>query len=323
MLFGILLVVTCIAVMCLLLYTRSLKNKLMDENNMDLDKSGAHVVFLPSQCQSEVGLLIEKFTGLESNLDLTELKSLIVKNSGPDRIGDAVRELRESMVLPEPELLRSLSIEQYVVEIESVMRDYSHVIINASQQGHDAVGKTEELLKQIDSIFTLVDGLRHIADQTGLLALNAAIEAARTGDVGRSYSYMAKEVQRLSAQSDNFGGDIKTEMLKAKSSVQATTAMVDQIVVSDLHIALETRSGIDQLIGQLQGLAVMESLGFCKNEVYSKIIGEMHKIVVAVLMKVDLIQRLGLVEGPFREKLFQLQSSLKKLYLSKVVKSEQ
>lgn len=320
MIFVILLLLAVITLLCLLIYVRSLKRALTDEDSMDFEESSSQVVFLPSHCQREVGLLIDKFTGLESNLDLSELRSLIDQNAGSDRVGEAIRELREFMVLPEPETLRSLTVEQYVVEVEQVMRDYVHVIISASQQGHDAVGKTEELLKQIDSIFTLVDGLRHIADQTGLLALNAAIEAAKTGDVGRSYSYMAKEVQRLSAQSDNFGGDIKAEMLKAKTSVEATTAMVDQIVVSDLRIALETRSGIDQLIGQLQALSVVEALGFSKNEVYSKIISEMHKIVVVVLMKIDLIQRLGLVDGQFKNHLNQLKASLTRLYLSKVLK---
>lgn len=320
MLFGILLMLVCIAVLTFLIYIRSVERDVMDGKAMEFEE-GAQVVFLPSQCEAEVGLLIEKFTGMESNLDLTELKTLIDKKAGTDQISLAVEALRESMVLPESEDLRSLSVEEYVVEIEGAMRDYVNVIINASQQGHDAVAKTEELLKQIDSIFTLVDGLRHISDQTGLLALNAAIEAARTGDVGRSYSYMAKEVQRLSAQSENFGGDIKTEMLKAKKSVEATTAMVDQIVVSDLHIALETRSGVDQLIGQLQSLSVIETLGFSKKDVYTKIIGEMHKIVVVVLMKVDLIQRLGLVDGKFRERLIRLKESLLALYLSKVIKN--
>lgn len=303
------------------IYQRRKNSILEDRLTMDLDETTAkQVLFLPTQCQEEVEGLIEKFTSMESNLDLNELKSLVDNNANADRLSNAIKGLKQHIVLPEVQELRELSVEAYVVEIEGTMRDYVKVIVNASQQGHDAVSKTEELLKQIDSIFSLVDGLRHIADQTGLLALNAAIEAAKSGNVGRTYSYMAKEVQRLSAQSENFGGDIKTEMQKAKNSVQATSAMVDQMVVSDLHIALETRSGVDQLIGQLQGLALLESAGIVNTEAYGKIIGEMHKIVVVVLMKVDLIQRLGLVDKQFLEHLNNLNERLVSLYQTKVVK---
>ena len=288
---------------------------------MDLDENSvAQVVFEPTQCREEVGELIEKFIGVESNLDLSELKKLIDANSNGDHMNQAVLELKAHLVLPASETLTQMSVEEYVVSIEGAMREYVAVIVTASQQGHDAVNKTEKLLKQIDSIFSLVDGLRHIADQTGLLALNAAIEAARTGNVGRSYSYMAKEVQRLSVQSENFGGDIKKEMQKAKSSVEGTTALVDQMIVSDLHIALETRSSVDQLIGQLQGLSVLEMMLDQKSDTYGKIISEMHKIVVVVLMKVDLIERLGLVDQKFEGKLQSLNTRLKSLYLAKVVK---
>lgn len=302
------------------LYTKVKQYKVFGDEMISDDQPANQIVFMPSQCEAEVNELVEKFTGVESNLDLSELKTLIDSQSSDDRMTTAIEDLKLQMVISEQQPLRELSVEEYVVEIEGAMRDYVQVIITASQQGHDAVNKTEKVLEQIDSIFGLVDGLRHVADQTGLLALNAAIEAARIGTVGRTYSYMAKEVQRLSIQSDTFGGDIKREMQKAKTSVETTTAMVEHIVVSDLQIALETRSGIDQLIGQLQGLAVLDTLGFSKTEVYGKIISEMHKIVVVVFMKIDLIQRLGLVDSHFKSRLQLLADKLQALYLSKVIK---
>jgi hypothetical protein len=109
-------------------------------------------------------------------------------------------------------------------------------------------------------------------------------------------------------------------MLKAKNSVEETTALVDQMLVSDVHIALETRSSVDQLIGQIQGLSVLDMVLGQSGDAYGKIIKEMHKIVVVVLMKVDLIERLGLVDQKFQSKLKSLNKRLKSLYLAKVVK---
>lgn len=290
--------------------------------DMHLNDSPDQVVFMPTDCQEEVSALVQKFTSLESNINLSELNTLLNNHARGTQLSGVMTELKRQLEINDHVELRELSVEAYVVEMEGAMRDYVQVIVSASQPGHDIINKTEALLKQIDSIFVLVDGLRHIADQTGLLALNAAIEAAKSGDLGRSYAYMASEVKRLSAQSDHFGGDIRQEMEKAKSSVQASSNLVDQMVISDLHIALETRAGIDQLIGQLQSLSVVETLGFSSSRLYGRVIAEMHKILVVVLMKIELISRLGLVEGQLQLNLKDLNQRLLLLYRTKVVKND-
>jgi len=278
------------------------------------------VVFQPAHCAAEVDALIEKFIGLRSEFGPTDLTQFIESNDAQRALDQAMDAMQQSMLPQANADLEQRSVEEYVVQLETAMRCYVELLINASQQGGDAVSRTHEMLQQIDSIFALVDGLRHIADQTGLLALNAAIEAARTGQVGRSYSFMAGEVQRLSAQSDSFGGDIRKEMGKARKSVQATKTLVGSMVVSDLNVALETRSGVDQLIGQLQSLSVLELNGLDFTEIYSKVIQEMHKIVVVVLMKLELIQRLGLVDERLMPSLVDLIAQLRSLYTSQVIK---
>lgn len=108
-----------------------------------------------------------------------------------------------------------------------------------------AMAEIEKSSKQISLIIGVID---EIAFQTSLLALNAGVEAARAGDAGRGFAFVATEVRALAKRSSDAAKEIKI-LISAGS----------QHVEIGVDLAGEAGKSLRQMVGRVSEISSLMS----------------------------------------------------------------
>ncbi len=106
------------------------------------------------------------------------------------------------------------------VKLSATISSIKELTENVLDSSHQAEG----LAERTQSISSILDVIRAIANQTNLLALNAAIEAARAGEAGRGFAVVADEVRSLAQRTSASTAEIEGLINGVQQSTQQTAS---------------------------------------------------------------------------------------------------
>jgi len=195
---------------------------LMARSNSD-DELGEMATVFNSMIASFRHLIIEvnQSVGSLNDATLSLSENIIIANEGVDsqiQQTDMVATAVTEMVSTVDEIVKNTSEAANKAEMTSTNAESGKAGVEKTiTQIDDLTVRllasekvVHELAKDSDTIGSVLDVIRGIADQTNLLALNAAIEAARAGEQGRGFAVVADEVRTLASRTQDSTREIET-----------------------------------------------------------------------------------------------------------------
>jgi methyl-accepting chemotaxis protein len=80
------------------------------------------------------------------------------------------------------------------------------------------------------TVASVASAIERIARQTNFLAINAAIEAARSGDAGREFAVIAREVKQLAQQTAEATHEIASRIFEVRKQTSEIVDCIDMII---------------------------------------------------------------------------------------------
>jgi len=216
-------------------------------------------------------------TGVQSQMVETDMVATAVTEmvATIDEIaGNTADTATKAQVTNSNALLGQQGVDQTIIQIDTLTDN----LLNSENE-------VAALEKDSQSIGSVVDVIRGIADQTNLLALNAAIEAARAGEQGRGFAVVADEVRSLASKTQHSTREIEEIIAQFQTRTTLIVNLMAQCRTQgkvSAEQAASTGSMLGEITQDVSTILDMTTSIAAAIEEQSAVAGEVNKHIVSI-----------------------------------------
>ena len=168
---------------------------------------------------------------------------------------------------------------------QKVVNDTVSSINSLASEIETGANVINKLSQDAESIGSVLDVIKGIAEQTNLLALNAAIEAARAGEQGRGFAVVADEVRTLAIRTQESTTEIESMIEKLQVQARAAVEAISQ-GQDKAHASVENASNagkaLDEITNSVETITSMNIQIATASEEQSAVSEEINQNVVNI-----------------------------------------